>query len=336
MRYFTIFQVLVLVSVFPPIAHALSLETMTGWEGIFAGKVTPYEIRLKSKQNQYLHLSWTLNLKGRILSRGEQDVRFLGHDTVSLNLPLHPPPLKPGIKLDADLFLDLTGGEQSDERIRQKFKLKLYGPDPLLSELPRLKKLNIRLYDPNGHTSEIFDNLKIPYTAVSKSELSDSHVKGLLVVGIGLTFKRQTGLLDLLVKQAEKGDRILILQPVSGSFPLPGATGENVGLPSSIAFSDQRIFSRFADGLAWNSIASVKTSGLRIEPLYQAVMVQVVESAQDGWSWVDIFYNRSGGRFIVSMFPFEKHIRNGPVPQLMFAHLLAYIAGQPVNEFSNK
>ncbi|MBT3015953.1 MAG: hypothetical protein KME63_09440 [Candidatus Thiodiazotropha sp. (ex Clathrolucina costata)] len=332
MRFLFLCKTACLLLLFPVVAQALAFNAGNNWPGIFAGTVTPYKITVKGELNSYALLTWKLTLKGRTLSKGRQEIRFLNSETVTTKLPLQVPPLKPGVKLEADLIVALAKENPKGHKVQQRSKLMIYPPDVLQSEQSFYRRLNIQLFDPKGTTAKIFDALKIPYTTLSITQLTRPRDKGLVVVGSGFAFKTQQGLLDLLSERAGEGQQILLLQPVSGAFSVSGLSTGAKNPPSSISFADSAIVPSFAKDLHWISDTSIKTPGLSLYARHQKVMLKVVDSTQDSWDWVDISYRLSGGRLIVCMLPFDRLIYQGPVPQLILGNLLAYTSGQTQSE----
>lgn len=336
MRFLFLCEIACLLLVFPVAGQSLTFSVGNTWEGIFAGKVTPHEITIKGDLNSYALLTWKLTLKGRTISKGQQDIRFQSRETVTTKLPLQVPPLKPGVKLEADLLVELAKGNHTGHKVQHVSKLMIYAPDVLLQYQAFYRKLNIQLFDPKGITANIFDSLKIPYTAISKTQLTGPGEKGLVIVGIGFAFKQQQSLLNVLSERAGEGQQILVLQPVSGVFPVSGFSTDTKEPPSIISFADNSIVPSFAKGLEWVSGTSIKTPGLSLRTQRQVMVAKVVDSAQGGWDWVDINYKQSGGRFIVCMLPFDRLSYQGPVPQLILGNLLAYTSGHPHSELLNK
>lgn len=327
-RQFMLCQAVCLLLLFPAVAQSLTVNLGNTWGGIFAGKVTNYEITLSGKRNTYALLHWRLIAKGRILSRGQQDIRFNNGEITTATLPLQAPPLKPGINLEGKLIVELTADGQSQQKARTESKFTIYGPDIFFSKRAFFRQLDIQLYDPGGTTAKVFDELKLPYELRSKNQILDPGTKGLLVVGSGVAFHPQRGFMKALLERAGAGQKILILGPVSGTFPVSGVSLDTRITPSSMFFSNDPVVQLFAKGYAWIPDASKKAYRLSLQSHRAEVLATIVEADKGSWDWVDILYGQSGGRLIVCMLPFDRYLSEGPVPQILLGRLLAYAHGQ--------
>jgi len=324
-------KVFILLLFIPTLAQPVTINIRNTWSGIFAGEVVPYEITLTGKPNSYISIGWKLNSKGRTLSSGQQTVRFNRGDAVTVTLLLRTPALKPGIKLEAQLIIKATNEAYPDQNAHNKFKLVIYGPDLLLENKHFYQQLNVQLFDPIGTTSKILDKLKIPYDVLSKSQLINSTKKGLIIVGAGVALDQQRGLINTLLKDAGNGRRVLILQPVSGDFPISDLATETNVRPSEIAFKDDSIVQSFAKGYDWNVNAAMKKQGISLINYRQVVLAQIGKFNNNSWDWLQINFDRSGGKIIICMLPFERYIDYGPIPQVIFSRLLAHANGQLPN-----
>ena len=327
-RYLSGWKSACIFLLYPALAQPLTLNPVNTWGGIFAGQINDFEVSVSGAQNSYALLTWKLELKGRTLSAGEEDLRFTGSDTATVSLPLKAPPMKSGISLGADLIIELVNDHAAIDRERREFRLRLSGPDALLSDIDRFKELDIQLFDPHGTTSKLFDHLKIPYTALPESRFGASEGTGLIVVGTGVSFDRHRGLMSALIERAGAGRRILVLEPAAGEFTVPGASANDRHRATAISFSNDAIVPAFAPGYRWVSGTSGDRYHLTLRSHRQAVLAEIVGPDKDGWDWVDISYGHSGGGFTVCMLPFNQHIYQGPVPQIILGHLLLYAGGR--------
>jgi len=309
-------------------AQSITIQTGNTWAGIFAGEIVPHEIILTGKQNAHVSLNWKLKSKGRTLSSGQQRIRFSGNNTVSTTLPLRTPPIKPGISLEALLVIEVDEEVPADKKLRYESKLIIYGPDLLLDNRHFYQRLNIQLFDPVGMTSKLFDKLNVPYQARSKSQLINSTRKGLVVVGAGIALDQQRGLIKSLIKHASNGQRVLILQPITGDFPISDLS-TNTGIQAStMSFMNDSVVQSFAKGHDWITSNSINTHGISILNHRQTVLARIAKYNENNWDWLHIDFDQSGGNFIICMLPFDRYIDHGPVPQIIFSRLLAFADGQ--------
>ena len=317
--------VFILLFFVPTSAQCLTINDENTWGGMFAGEVVPYEITLTGKQNSYVSLHWKLKSKGRTLSNGQKPIRFGSGDTVTTTLPLQAPSIKPGISLEAKLIIEMVDGVDSSQVVLHESKINIYGPDLFLTDRYFYQQLNIRLFDPVGKTSKIFNDLKIPYQLWSKSQLMNSVEKGLIVVGAEVDLDNQRGLISELIKLSREGQHVLILQPSSGDVSISQLSEETSIQPSTIYFSDNSVVQSFAKGYRWITDDAINGHGIALQSYRQAVLAKILEDGQRGWQWLSISFDQSGGRFIICMLPFLEYMGQGPVPQIIFSRLLAYI-----------
>jgi hypothetical protein len=296
-----------------------------GWKGIFAGEITQYKIVVTSKKNSNVLLSWQLLLKGRAVSSGVQNVRFNSDANKVVSLPLRVPAMKSGIHLSSQLIIS---GVNAEYQKNYQSMIPVYGPNLFLKDTDIFRKLNIKLFDPIGKTSSFLSDSKIPYFELSREEILTPSIEGLIVVGAGVDLNRHRGLIDALIKLAEKGRKVLILQPSSANVQLSRlATSQDVH-PSTLSFSKDSIVNSFAEGYHWITDDPLKNFGIVLHNHRQSILAQVIEYQQDSWDWLNIDYQHSKGRLIICMLPFSGHINRGPIPQLLFSRLLMHAGEQ--------
>lgn len=310
---------IILLSI-PCTAQSITIEFEDSWGGIFAGRKTPYEITLSEKDAAYVSLSWKLVAKGRTLSSGQQEVRFRNTRVVTTSLPLSSPALKSGIKIEADLFIEAVVNEEQKKLFKRK--IELYGPDVLLNKQYIFDEFNIYLFDPLGNTTKIFDELGITYTKRSKNQVQNIKEKGLLVIGEGVELDKQRGLITTTIELASRGWPVLILQPRSGTIPIPKLSfGSEVDI-SRLSFANNSIVKTFSEDYLWAKNDQVNLRYITLTQRHLATEVQISE--EQGWSWFHLEFDGSDGRILVCMLPFSEHASTNPVPMLILSRLLVY------------
>lgn len=307
----------------PTLAQPLTITSGKVWGGIFADQVTHYEIILSGERNSSTSISWKLISKGRALSSGQQTIRFANDESLTTTFPLKTPPLKPGISLQAQLIVEEDNKSKGKNLVLYRSKLVIYGPDILLTDRNLDQNLNIQLFDPIGKTSKILSGLKIPYKSRTKSQLLNLKAKGLIILGAGIALDRQRGLISAVIDLAKKGQRVLILQPVSGNIPFSLVTGSDIQ-PSRISFAGDSVVPSFAKGYTWITNDPEKNRGLALSSHRQSVSVKIAEYPQAHWDWLQLYYHQSGGQVIVCMLPFVEYIDDNPIPQIILNRLLNY------------
>ncbi len=317
---------LILYFPMPVLAQSLTIRAENNWAGIFAGRVTPYKIVLSSDQKSHSSITWKLISKGRVLSSGQQTVNFSNKESGTITLPLSSPPVKPGITLASRLIIEKADENDLQQRLVYDSNLTIYGPDIPLTEKKVYRKLDIQLFDPIGRTSEILDELSIPYSVLSKSQLINQTNTGLILIGAGIEFNSQRGLANALIDLAKKGQRILVLQPLSGQIRL--ATLSNSAIkPSTMSFADDSIVTSFAEGFKWINNDPMKTHGIRLDNRRQTILANIVSYQEASWDWFRLEFNQTDGQLIVCMLPFLDYIKENPVPKAIFSRLLIQVNG---------
>jgi hypothetical protein len=320
--------ILTLFSLLPLPGWSLEVNVDYDWKGIFAGEITQYKIVVTSKKNSSVLLSWQLLLKGRTVSSGVQDVRFNSDANKVVNLPLRVPAMKSGIQLSSQLIISVVSGVNTEHKKSYQSMIPVYGPNLFLTDAAIYKQLNIKLFDPVGRTSSFLNESQIPYYELSREEIFTPSIDGLIVIGAGVDLNRYRGLIDVLIKLAEKGVKVLVLQPSSGNVSLLGFTVNNASHPSTLSFSKDSIVNSFAKGYQWVADDPLKKFGIVLRNHRQNILADIVEYQQNSWDWISMSFQHSGGRLIISMLPFIEHNDRGPIPQLLLGRLLMHVGNQ--------
>ena len=223
------------------LVQALTVDIVNNGRAIFASENSPYSITLTAKPNSLVDISWKLTSLGRTLSSGVQSIRLNSSTNVKANLPLRTPPVKSGVKVNAQLIIDVVYSTDSTIKEHYEFELDIYGANIFLPEQKIYQQLNIQLFDPIGQTSNIFNKLKIPYNTLSRSKLINFSDKGLIVIGADVDINQYRGLPTILIELARKGHQLLILQPASATLPLSELASDLGSSPPSIYFSNEYI-----------------------------------------------------------------------------------------------
>lgn len=196
--------------------------------------------------------AWKLRSGHRILAGGTARVR---QPMIQTNTPavleITLPPLKPGVRLQAELLL-------ADQPV---YKVVVAAKDPFEDRKNWFAAHPISLYDPEGKTAEILGNEAISFNRLSNFRNIVDHEKGVIVVGDGVDFETEKGLSEILFRKASDGLGVFVANP-KGKVPLDFA-------PEIVSFlltDDVRLLfpegsCRIPDG-AW--ILSAEATGLAL------------------------------------------------------------------------
>ncbi|MBU2885164.1 hypothetical protein KO507_05235 [Gilvimarinus agarilyticus] len=312
---------LLFVVLIPSHALALTISNDNSWSALFGGKAAQYEISLLGLANSQVSIHWELSVKGRVLSRGQGRAGLDRDGLGVVQLTLAAPKLTPSAVVSGQLSVVVFEKDNTDPIAQKKIALNIYGQDVLWAERQALGTRQIQLFDPSQATAKAFKSLQLPYNLISKSQLLNVATPGLIVIGTGLALNDVRGLTSVLLELARNGQKVVILKPVSGVFPLYDSS-DFTRFPTAMSLSDHLPLPQLR-GLTWPELNSTLT--YRLNPSYSdsEAEVEVIPETQTGWSWLQLDYAGSGGRLIVCTVPLIERIDESPVPQIVLARLLA-------------
>lgn len=316
-----------LASCFALPAQCLTLSPGAAWAGIFAGATSDYQIVVSGDRNSRVLLSWRLHAKGRTLASGREEARFADTESLIVGLPLQTPPLKRGISLTARLIVEAEDSVDPNNQARFEIPIRIYGPDPLLSDPVFEAGLNIQLFDPAGGTGRMLEALNMPYEVLSKSRFLDANAKGFGIVGAGVALDQQRGLVPTLLEQVQAGRRVLVLQPTSGSIPVPTLPAALGTQPSALSFATASVTQLFAADHRWAADLAEETKGISLQTYRDSISAAITGSDESRWTWMKVDFEHSGGTLIVCTLPFVNTFDAGPIPQIIFGRLVAFAGG---------
>lgn len=285
---------------------------------LYAGQISPYAISVTAPPHTIVTLLWEVEAKERLLSRGEYRVQMDERRQVSVELPIETPALNRGHRIAATLTLSADDGTAVRPRIVHSRQLSLYGPEPLAREADAFQRMDIHLYDPIGKTATMFKTAGIPYVRIKSGALQRLPSSSLLVIGAGQELERQHDKGAWLHRLAAKGQRILLLDPVTGSVTFAPAAGELLSPISSIRLDRAGAMPYFHQ---YSSIAQ-RGRGLALRQRRGVSSIEVSNDGNARWSWFSLTYGDGDGLLAIAMWPFAEDFARDPALSLALGRLL--------------
>ncbi len=307
-----------------------SLGLRESWSSIFAGQPTTFHITLNMPRDFEGRLGWRFAVNSRTASRGEIGVSGRQATTSAMPLQLDVPDVNAGITLEATLEVRLFERAASKAIAAFDKTLWLFSKQPFVANEAWLKDLNIRLFDPPGHTRQILDRLDVPYQITRNPEAFAAWRDGVLIVGEGVSFTVYRGLFERLVHAAARGIAVLCLAPTVGEWEMPGTTTSDLPQPSAMAFHDRdiiRILDHRLDKQSWPPDGRVVVARMVLSNRGQAVIGKMT-SGLIGWPWWEMHFGPGRGRFIFCGMAIIEKWEASPTPRFLLARILDHIAGR--------
>jgi hypothetical protein len=314
-------------------AHVLSpreLLPVDATSCIFAGK----ETRL-SYVGATGPVAWTLSAANRTIRQGTaESVAARPGDGANLTIALSAPNLQPGVTLPTELRLTW----QADRGERQQIQpVTMFSPDPFSVRHAALLQAKITLFDATGDTAEVFDRHKLPHSRVQSLAAIDQRDEGIIVVGEGMSFRKQPKLLPTLTRAAARGVSVLCLAPADGEFEFPEADSTRSSA-ARIAFEQASVVRRYDK--RFDLLPTL--TYLAVESRRANVIVRSSDTGP-GWSWFAAEYrsrqpadsNGQPARLILCGLSIIRDWETTPVPRYLLVHLLAELAAPPTVKEKN-
>ena len=285
-----------------------------------------------------IETSWSLFANGRTLARGNgKPTPIIGTDGSTsgsiMSAVIQLPTLNESVALAAELqILWIEGGQT----YRAKRSITLYSDDTSSSRQMLFEQAVIQLFDPVGKTAERLDAHAIPYGVLSNLSAIDSTNKGIVLVGEGVSFRKQRQLAETLLLAAQRGLQVLCLAPSEGDFPLTIDDGKQQSRPRRLVF-EQKAFVRHYDK---------RFDILPDPPLFSLTPhkdkpVISIKNVKNGWSWLSMEFEQAqpeqpAGRLILCGSRIVARWEIGPVPRYLFAHILQELTESSFTEEGQK
>ena len=303
------------------------------WSNLFAGKESVFHAILDGETFDG-RLVWQFSTDGRTIARGERPVKLVhgGRETVEIQLAV--PDVNPGVCVRAQLSVSAVPASEGKAVAGLDRSLWLFPSDPFAGRAEWLKKLDIRLFDPVGATTKVFDDSKVPYTAIRTVDSLDDPKEGILIVGEGVSFRDYRGLGDSLIKAAAAGWPILCLAPAGGEMVLPVRGGVDLPGLRSMTLRRQDVVQELdkrLDAGGWKNDGKPTGSGLKIRGDRGPVAAEAVNEPE-AWPWVDMAFDKGRGRLLVCGFGIVGGWAESPTPRFLLVKVLEHVSGMKLRD----
>lgn len=302
--------------------EALTIARIERWSSVFAESESRWTYRVSAERPFQERAAWRLTANQRTLSSGELEVRGQAGQPGNVTLPLRWPKVKEGTALAAQL--SVSAGD-----VRHEHAVWIFSRNAFSDRRDWLSSLHLKVFDPQGETVEVFNEHEIPHEQIRSRETINEVVEGILVVGEGVSLKKQDGLIDDLRNLANRGVPVLCLASSEGEFSF--SDDKPLALAIQLRRSDViREFDKRLDTAWWPKGAS-QLRGLQVGSAADEVVFEINDDGKS-WPWCEWqFKNRSEEfdqptRLIWCGFGIIHSWDNGPTPRYLLIKILERLA----------
>lgn len=308
-------------------APKLSLVIQEPWNDVFGGKEAVFHVVINNREATQGRVVWRYAAGGKTIVRQEREVSLVPNRPENVEIILPVPEVKDGVILNTMLSVSVLENGALEAAATLEKTIRIFPPDPFAGRAEWLKKLDIRLFDPEKRTAGFFDKAGIPFQRVANIEALAEVKDGIIIVGEGISFNDFKGLSGLLLKAAARGTPVLCLAPSRGTFNLPGTGESEMPDPRSMTFHRNEIITRLdkrLDAVAWPPDGVIAFSTMAMRSARGAVVGEV-EKGGANWSWLEMSFNDPHGMFILCHFAIVEKWETGPAPGFLLTKILEYL-----------
>lgn len=304
----------------------------------FAGEEFKVSLRIIAGEGQPEFsrgtLQWNHAANQRTISRGE--VQLDGGLGATADFVLRSPELREGVIFTTTITTNFVPEGKAEAAATLQRTLTLFPKSPLAGRLDWAESLDIKLFDPVEDTTQVFEDVKLPFRAVRNVSVGDTvKQEGILMIGEGTSLIKHKSLVENALNAAAGGRRIIMLAPSEGAFVLPGTTDDaqpQPAFPGDLRFSGTQVITQLdkrLDATSWVGTGNaIPSNRLRIESRRGRVEVHVSETAP-GWPWLEVRFPETSGVFMLCGFQIIKHWDNGPTPRYLLVRILESLHAEP-------
>ncbi|MCX6993182.1 MAG: hypothetical protein NT011_08590 [Kiritimatiellaeota bacterium] len=305
----------------------VSIVAQEPWADFLGGKEILFHFAVSSEQAMTGRVGWRFSCGDRTLARQEREIAPSPGKTEILEIRVQMPEVKDGVILPAILVVSMTetGADKSVAAVEKK--IWIYPENPFVDRKEWLKKLNIRLFDPEKKTRECFEKAGIPFQRVNNCEALSEMKDGIIIVGEGASLNDFKGLSGILFTAAARGVPVLCLAPSGGTLSLPGAGENELPCPRSIGFYRNDIITRMdkrLDADAWPPDGVIAGTAIAIKSM-RGTVVGEVEKGHKEWPWLEMTFDNPQNKFILCHFAIIEKWGSSPAPRFLLARILEYL-----------
>ncbi len=222
---------------------------------------------------------WNLTVSGGVIARREARVAVRPGEAVMVDIEVDLPDVREGIIAEGRLQMALREGRGA-VLAELEHSFYVFGENPAAGRMEWLRGLEMIVYDPEGRTAERLEELGWPFRRISNLSALEALGTHVLLMGEGISLRSARGLMEAVMRAAERGGRVVMLAPVDGAFPPPGS-GDDAAAPESLQFHD----STYVQGLDKRLDTPARRSTFRLDGQRTGPVVGV-ESA-GGWAFME-------------------------------------------------
>jgi hypothetical protein len=308
-----------------PVEIQPDLATPVNVSCVFAERTAHFRYA-QDKAERVRRVEWQLTVGDRTVSRGAgqpdsvADANSSDHVALSLKMP----PVNPGVVVASELDVTLHADAASESFTQPIY---IFADDPFVDREQWLRKVDIRLFDPNRETIGVFEEHGIPFQQVTTVAAIDAVRNGMLVLGEGVSWSDHIDAVQAARRAARRGLRVLCLAPKEGEMPLYSeSSDESAEILNMLAAREDviRRFDKRFDTRDWAGGTSV-VSRVKLVSESKLLLARVTASS-NGWPLLDLQFRVSSasgsGALIVCGLGIIEYWDEGPVPRYLFKAIL--------------
>jgi len=304
------------------IQAALPIECAEKWATVFGGRDANFNITVSADAESVARVGWALEIGGRAVLRRETALNRKPGEPPMAELRIPVPPVKEGVAVSATLRIDALAPDGRQLAHLDK-RLWVFHEDAFAVHAETLKKLDIRLFDPEETTSGLLKGAGVPFRDVRNVDAFAESGDGVLLIGAGVSFDDYQSLFAESAKAAAKGCHVIVLAPAGGSFEIPGTAESELPRPSAVTWRRDDVIHRLdkrLDTVAWAPGVTPARCSLQLAVPRRHIGAQVIDDPAD-WPWFRAEF-ANGGRLTVCGFRITETWADSPTPRYVLLRIL--------------
>lgn len=310
----------------------VNIESQEKWRTLFGGEECIYHFQITSNESIEGRTGWSLRYANRTINQGECTFEAEPGKGGLIEIRLKVPPVNEGVMMPVPFAVRLYQKGEKEALASWEETLYIFSKDPFALKKEWLKGLKIGLFDPEGKTQAVFQELGIPFSIKNNIDGLSEFDGSLLVVGSGLNFLEYSGLWGALLNLCRQKISVLVLAPRGGFFPSIEEIILNESNGIGIRFLKRDIIHQLdkkLDVVAWPPDGKVVTSTMTVYYVHKAGLVGEFGPVPGdiGWPWFEIDFAGKEGKIVICGFGIIEKIKDGPTPRFLLARLFEYLTG---------